>query len=640
MLLDRLVSYYFLAFCDYWSFQLRSYESLEDRLRDDPFFFFILIEQVENNFYSEVDAYLTKIKVLNYNYREIEFENVKNFSLLGNSNLNEKYFDLGLQGNRLYPGKNGKLITPPSKIYHNNLLEIIWTVIPSLILIYIAIPSFALLYAMDELVAPVITVKIIGNQWYWRYELSVIKDNHYFFTDYGNFVDFDKKYTSLLLDNTAFIKNEVVASDVLKSDFKPLEKSKLAKLYEGVNLVVINPKSESDKIILGEATRTAESTDPFVLYYIDEYGLVKEENDIQYGVNITIENGDSFVADAFIATAEGSNKNIAGGEVILLCRDLYLEELGDLEALNITEEDLEYDINYQISLIIFDNLSKSLEEIEKAGEYSYLRNFILLELNKDELSYEAWSAYLIPDPTYIEAVQPIWDSILDKMLFLPNEGYNMLYLLEYWNFDLKLIGEDFLKFNADLLMNIFILFKKKEFLLPLSNVEGKGIVLLNDFTFILDLFYNRFLGRLLFNNDFSDIVNKAGKITFESRLAGIEDPVFHMVPKKLGHYRLLDTDNRLILPEKLSIRLLITATDVLHSWAVPSFGIKLDACPGRLNQTGLFLKRVGTFYGQCSEICGINHAFMPIVVSSVHFEDYENYRLNILYKALYKALKN
>jgi len=78
--------------------------------------------------------------------------------------------------------------------------------------------------------------------------------------------------------------------------------------------------------------------------------------------------------------------------------------------------------------------------------------------------------------------------------------------------------------------------------------------------------------------------------------------------------RLLDVDNRLPLPVETNVRLLITAADVLHAWAVPALGIKLDACPGRLNQTSLYIKRPGTFFGQCSEICGINHGFMPIAV--------------------------
>jgi cytochrome c oxidase subunit 2 len=80
--------------------------------------------------------------------------------------------------------------------------------------------------------------------------------------------------------------------------------------------------------------------------------------------------------------------------------------------------------------------------------------------------------------------------------------------------------------------------------------------------------------------------------------------------------RLLETTRRLFLPTECHIRLLVSSADVLHSWAVPSLGIKRDACPGRLNQVTFFIKREGVFYGQCSEICGVNHGFRPIVVQA------------------------
>nr|WGO57901.1 cytochrome c oxidase subunit II [Cyrtonotula longialata] len=82
-------------------------------------------------------------------------------------------------------------------------------------------------------------------------------------------------------------------------------------------------------------------------------------------------------------------------------------------------------------------------------------------------------------------------------------------------------------------------------------------------------------------------------------------------------FRLLDVDNRAALPMNTFIRIIITATDVLHSWTIPSLGIKADATPGRLNQTSFLISRPGLFYGQCSEICGANHSFMPIVIESI-----------------------
>lgn len=116
--------------------------------------------------------------------------------------------------------------------------------------------------------------------------------------------------------------------------------------------------------------------------------------------------------------------------------------------------------------------------------------------------------------------------------------------------------------------------------------------------------------------EYSDYTNDVGEgIAFDS----------YMIPEddlELGQLRLLEVDNRVVIPVNTHVRLIITAADVLHSWAVPSLGVKCDAVPGRLNQVSLFVKREGVFYGQCSELCGINHGFMPIVVEAVSLDDY------------------
>nr|QPP19882.1 cytochrome c oxidase subunit II [Cynoglossus monopus] len=92
-----------------------------------------------------------------------------------------------------------------------------------------------------------------------------------------------------------------------------------------------------------------------------------------------------------------------------------------------------------------------------------------------------------------------------------------------------------------------------------------------------------------------------------------------------GQLRLLEVDHRMVIPSDSPVRMLITAEDVLHSWAVPSLGVKMDAVPGRLNQTTLLASRTGVFYGQCSEICGANHSFMPIVVESIPLNFFKNW---------------
>lgn len=116
--------------------------------------------------------------------------------------------------------------------------------------------------------------------------------------------------------------------------------------------------------------------------------------------------------------------------------------------------------------------------------------------------------------------------------------------------------------------------------------------------------------------EYSDYTNDEGEsIVFDS----------YMLPEdelNIGDLRMLEVDNRVVLPVNTHIRLVVTAADVLHCWAVPSFAVKLDCCPGRLNQVSLFINREGTFYGQCSEICGVNHSMMPIVVDCVSLDSY------------------
>nr|YP_009407613.1 cytochrome c oxidase subunit II [Maja crispata]ASF62430.1 cytochrome c oxidase subunit II [Maja crispata] len=90
-------------------------------------------------------------------------------------------------------------------------------------------------------------------------------------------------------------------------------------------------------------------------------------------------------------------------------------------------------------------------------------------------------------------------------------------------------------------------------------------------------------------------------------------------------FRLLDVDNRTVLPMNSQIRMIITAADVIHSWTVPSLGVKADAVPGRLNQSSFLINRPGLFFGQCSEICGANHSFMPIMIESVSTNSFLNW---------------
>lgn len=113
--------------------------------------------------------------------------------------------------------------------------------------------------------------------------------------------------------------------------------------------------------------------------------------------------------------------------------------------------------------------------------------------------------------------------------------------------------------------------------------------------------------------------------SYEVTVSGLEKSYTHTFDSymvatsdlKLGEHRNLTVDKPLFLPSDTHIRLLVTSMDVLHSWAIPAFGVKIDAVPGRLNQVGIFIDRIGVFYGQCSEICGTNHGFMPIQIRMI-----------------------
>lgn len=100
-----------------------------------------------------------------------------------------------------------------------------------------------------------------------------------------------------------------------------------------------------------------------------------------------------------------------------------------------------------------------------------------------------------------------------------------------------------------------------------------------------------------------------------------------------GEYRLLEVDNRVVLPIQIEVRVLVTAADVIHAWTVPALGVKVDAVPGRLNQLGFTINNPGVFYGQCSEICGANHSFIPICIEVVNLKSFTNWISNFELKS-------
>nr|QTT79705.1 cytochrome c oxidase subunit II [Platyscapa corneri] len=190
------------------------------------------------------------------------------------------------------------------------------------------------------------------------------------------------------------------------------------------------------------------------------------------------------------------------------------------------------------------------------------------------------------------------------------------------------------------------------------------IVMLLSYIMVM-MFFNKFTDRNMINGQFIEIVWTIIPMVFLVFLAfpslhllylsdEIKNPLFSI--KVIGHqwywsyeygdfnnkmfdsyivnyqeanskelFRLLDVDNYMVLPINSQIRFLISAVDVIHSFTIPSLGMKVDAVPGRINQISMLIQRYGVYYGQCSEICGVNHSFMPIGLEVVSWEDFINW---------------
>ena len=359
---------------------------------------------------------------------------------------------------------------------HHTLLEIIWTVIPGCILLGVAIPSFALLYAMEEIVISELTIKTIGHQWYWSYEYS---------DDYRN---------SSLSDNS------------------------------NVNL------TQRNKII----QQTMEETSYFLEQLVVNLKLL----------NVSDLNTEEFLAD-------------------------YEQKISNYE---------EFVKNFKLDL-----------EKKKEVEFRLAENQCRADL-KEISSPQAKQSLLKLLENYKLTLQDVGLDILKKKEFFLQEHKALVRLMRENQAWTVLLQED--KFLAGILQDLYTDFQR-----PLTSVLEEERSLEQIF-------------KEIYNSAVPEKVITIPMKIFDSTMLLEED----LNP---GMYRLLEVDKRMVVPIKVHIRLLVTASDVLHSWAVPSLGIKLDACPGRLNQTHLFIKRPGVFYGQCSEPCGVNHAFMPIVVQAV-----------------------
>ena len=171
----------------------------------------------------------------------------------------------------------------------------------------------------------------------------------------------------------------------------------------------------------------------------------------------------------------------------------------------------------------------------------------------------------------------------------------------YWTYEYNDFNTYFL------IKKTFRIIDKSLFIIELKHGVERTLELISTFRADFDG-YNEMVKR-----DYANTDEMPEKITIDSNLIIASDPKF---------LRLLSTDQCLVIPSKTPIRILVTSNDVIHSWAVPSYGVKMDAVPGRVNQQLLNIPLTGTSWGQCSELCGVNHAYMPIEVKVLSFGDF------------------
>jgi cytochrome c oxidase subunit 2 len=233
------------------------------------------------------------------------------------------------------------------------------------------------------------------------------------------------------------------------------------------------------------------------------------------------------------------------------------------------------ELNYNYNSLFF--LSKNYYNINKEF-YSILENYELVHLINN---YTKMNSKINKNYFLLEIIWTLLPTCLVILILIPS--LNLLYSLEFLEVDpllnLKIIGNQWY-WTYEYSSNIY-------------NYEQSN-------------YKNNIFEHLEFNSFMLD-----------------PEILYSYIPEEniyLRNIKNLSVDRNILLPTNVHIQLLITSNDVLHSWAIPAFGIKMDACPGRLNIVQLFIKKEGIFYGQCSELCGINHGFMPIVVHACNID--------------------
>ncbi len=270
-------------------------------------------------------------------------------------------------------------------------------------------------------------------------------------------------------------------------------------------------------------------------------------------------------------------------------------------------------LNLSFYLIVFTTITYSIYLL-----YPLFLNIIynIIENNSDKCDApRAWGIYFQDSASpQMEALVELHDNIMYYLtIILLSVGWILLSIIRNYTYDMSQISNKYLNHGTLIeliwtitpaLILILIAFPSFKLLYLMDEVTDPSLsVLVEGHQWYWSYQYPDHLNE---DNEF---------IEFDSYLipeSDLED----------GALRMLEVDNRVILPELTHVRFIVTAADVIHSFAVPALAIKCDAYPGRLNQVSVLINRIGTFYGQCSEICGVLHSSMPIAIESVSLEKF------------------
>ncbi len=573
-------------------------------------------------------------------------------------------------------------------ITHNTVLEIIWTIIPTLILLLIATPSFALIYALDEIVEPQVTLRCVGRQWYWTYEYPDTVEGKVLTSFFHNNTFIGKNYPNIL--NAAFEMLPNVLDSTLNFDTTKIL------LEFDAKFMIDSKKDFFQHLFPFEIINKGLDHIHFILHEeIDRrsFAMIRTINqpiaEILASLSLTLKKDFVFSCDEIHE------------DIINILIDITNNKFTYDQDVNDMLDVLQKMFVYIRTNVFLPGENNDAEIIKKFGsslinmyqrdslwDYSYAVNMFNIRAPETMLNYRPKVCFLceeVPDENEINQKTTLSSSVQDLSLLISTLKENLGPIKRhdfslvpftraeyelYWHCvfpqvtkllksaighikpfiiltekylstdDLMVLGHKCMMMTIDRFDVDFLFQKMNEALYTyqlINDISSLGTKVSSKILeqFLFDVYSNELNVKAMvikkfknLNNDNSSLFpinfnnnNNNNKMLdsfilnipgfkYDSYLISTDD-----LPK--GSFRLLEVDRRVVLPVQTNIRLLITSYDVIHSWALPSFGVKVDAIPGRLNEYFLKVNYLGIFYGQCSEICGVNHGFMPIKVEIV-----------------------